>query len=94
MVVEILIPDLSARTSGFPAYWTNLIFAGNRPANPSAHALVNGYVRLTESAIRSYESGRLLTRQGWLTHDRVLERISAGLNRDSPEDLDRRMWWH
>ena len=23
-----------------------------------------------------------------------LERISAGLNRDSPEDLDRRMWWH
>jgi putative ABC transport system substrate-binding protein len=24
----------------------------------------------------------------------VLERISAGLNRDSAEDLDRRMWWH
>ena len=24
----------------------------------------------------------------------VLERISAGLNRDSPEDLDRRIWWH
>jgi hypothetical protein len=24
----------------------------------------------------------------------ILERISAGLNRDSPEDLDRRMWWH
>ena len=24
----------------------------------------------------------------------MLERISAGLNRDSPEDLDRRMWWH
>ena len=24
----------------------------------------------------------------------VLERISAGLNRDSPEHLDRRMWWH
>ena len=24
----------------------------------------------------------------------VLERISAGLNWDSPEDLDRRMWWH
>jgi hypothetical protein len=23
-----------------------------------------------------------------------LERISAGLNRDSAEDLDRRMWWH
>ena len=23
-----------------------------------------------------------------------LERISAGLNWDSPEDLDRRMWWH
>ena len=23
-----------------------------------------------------------------------LERISAGLNRDSPEDLDRRIWWH
>lgn len=25
---------------------------------------------------------------------RFLERISAGLNRDSPEDLDRRIWWH
>jgi hypothetical protein len=23
-----------------------------------------------------------------------LERISAGLNRDSPEDLDRQIWWH
>jgi len=23
-----------------------------------------------------------------------LERISAGLNRDSLEDLDRRIWWH
>ncbi len=23
-----------------------------------------------------------------------LERISAGLNRDSPEDLDRRISWH
>jgi hypothetical protein len=26
--------------------------------------------------------------------ERELERISAELNRDSPEDLDRRMWWH
>jgi hypothetical protein len=26
--------------------------------------------------------------------EKQLERISAGLNRDSAEDLDRRMWWH
>ncbi len=31
----------------------------------------------------------------WKTCElRKLERISAGLNRDSPEDLDRRISWH
>ncbi|MGC2333982.1 MAG: hypothetical protein WA581_21200 [Candidatus Acidiferrales bacterium] len=71
MIVEILIPDMAAKTSGFSSYWRDLIFAGNRPAHPSAHALLNAYVRLTESAIRSYETGRLLTQRGWRTHDRI-----------------------
>ena len=71
MVINVRIPDLSARVEGFPNYWMHLIFAGNRPQNNVAHALVNGYIRLTEAAVRFYERGRLLTLQGWNMHSRL-----------------------
>jgi hypothetical protein len=71
MIVEIPIPDLSTKTGGFPTYWRDLIFTGNRPADSTAHALLNSYIRLTESAIRFYETGRALTLRGWGTHHRI-----------------------
>jgi hypothetical protein len=70
MVVDIQIPDLSACVKGFPDYWAHLIFRGNHPKSSAAHALVNGYIRVTEAAVRFYERGRLLTLQGWNTHTR------------------------
>jgi len=33
MIVEIQIPDLSKWLEGFPSYYTNLIFRGNRSSD-------------------------------------------------------------
>ena len=71
MKVEIEIPDLSRWVEGFPEYWMQLIFGGNRPPDPTGHSLLTGYIRLTEAAVRFYERGRLLTQHAWTTHTQI-----------------------
>ncbi len=72
MIVEIDIPDLSQWAGGFSAYYMRLIFTGNRPKNDTAHALLNGYIRLVEGSVRLYESARSATILGWNTHDSLM----------------------
>ena len=72
--MQIQIPDLSQWLEGFPGYYTNLIFRGNRSPNDATHALVNGYIRLVEGSVRLYESGRQNIALGWNTHDRMMWR--------------------
>ena len=72
MIVEIQIPDLSQWQDGFPNYYLGLIFKGNRPKDDAAHALLNGYIRLVEGAVRFYEAARKAIILGWNTHDKLM----------------------
>lgn len=72
MIVQIDIPDLSNWTAGFTRYYSGLIFIGNRPENATVHALINGYIRLVESAVRLYEQARRSIHLGWNTHDKIM----------------------
>jgi hypothetical protein len=68
MHVKIEIPELKEYLRGFPEYWLNVTFMGNRPENNQVNAITTTYVRLVEGALTEYRQARLLVFSFWNEH--------------------------
>jgi hypothetical protein len=67
--VELQLPELSEFPEGFPEYWLNLLFSGDRPKEYHIYAIVTTYIRLVEAAFREYRTARSLVHDFWNGHE-------------------------
>jgi hypothetical protein len=65
MLFELSLPDLSSLKTGFPQFYEELPTYDDAILNVRTRALMGLFVRLTEAALRRYDSGRLVVESLW-----------------------------